>query len=122
MSDDEKPHVDSEDEVKLSKKKRAAPVAGGSQKKARPSEASAAAAPEVEETADGDKYIKLSAYRRVTVRQFKGKTLVDLREYYEDKVTGEDRPGSKGLSLTVEQWTALKQAAGTVDELVARLA
>lgn len=71
--------------------------------------------------------IQLKGNKRATVRQFKGKTLVDIREvscirghrmqkygarrllrvlilqFYSDKSTGEMLPGKKGISLSVEQ-------------------
>jgi hypothetical protein len=33
----------------------------------------------------------------VKLNTFKGKQLIDIREYYEDKETGEMKPGKKGL-------------------------
>jgi len=42
------------------------------------------------------------------VREFKGKTYVDIREYYVDKNTMETRPGKKGISLNCEQYQKLK--------------
>jgi hypothetical protein len=38
---------------------------------------------------------------------FKEKLLIDIREYYNDKKSGEDKPGSKGIALTLEQWHEL---------------
>ncbi len=52
---------------------------------------------------------ELSAKRRVTLRKFKSNILVDIREFYEDRVTGEDLPGKKGISLTLEQFLKLKE-------------
>lgn len=37
------------------------------------------------------------------VRQFKGQTYIDIREYYSDKKTMELMPGKKGISLNCEQ-------------------
>jgi hypothetical protein len=42
------------------------------------------------------------------VREFKGKTYVDIREYYVDKNTMETKPGKKGISLSCEQYQKLK--------------
>ncbi|KIR33694.1 hypothetical protein I310_02042 [Cryptococcus deuterogattii CA1014] len=58
---------------------------------------------EIENNDDGEEFFKLSEYRRLTVRTFKGKTLVDIREMYKDKSSGALKPGSKGISLTAEQ-------------------
>jgi hypothetical protein len=73
---------------------------------------------------------KLSEYKRVTINEFKGSTLIDVREVswpdwfvslidivvvaesewprlipqtYMDKASGEMKPGKKGISLTVDQ-------------------
>ena len=42
------------------------------------------------------------------MREFKGKTYIDIREYYVDKNTMETKPGKKGISLTCEQYQTLK--------------
>lgn len=39
--------------------------------------------------------IKLGKKKQVSVRKFNGVNLVDIREYYEDKATGELKPGKK---------------------------
>merc|ERR1719367_2204895 len=44
----------------------------------------------------------------VKVREFKGKTYIDIREYYVDKKTMETKPGKKGISLNCEQYQKLK--------------
>jgi hypothetical protein len=40
--------------------------------------------------------------------------LVDIRELYRDKATGEMRPGAKGISLNVEQFAKLEAAMGGI--------
>ncbi|KAL3456321.1 transcriptional Coactivator p15-domain-containing protein [Aspergillus heterothallicus] len=57
------------------------------------------------EDANGDGYWEISKMRRVTVSSFRGKTMVHIREYYEKD--GEEHPGKKGISLPVEQFSAL---------------
>ncbi|KAL9012470.1 MAG: hypothetical protein Q9173_002765, partial [Seirophora scorigena] len=58
----------------------------------------------------------LSSNRRVTIESFKGRTLVNIREYYQpsdnnnnNKNTddGKMMPGKKGISLPVAQFQAL---------------
>jgi hypothetical protein len=39
--------------------------------------------------------LKANGTRRVTVSDFKGQTLVSIREYYEDKESGQMKPGKK---------------------------
>ena len=47
---------------------------------------------------------QLSKMRKVTVDEYKGNILVNIREYYEDKASGEVKPGAKGIALSVEQF------------------
>ncbi|XP_078344493.1 uncharacterized protein LOC144630053 [Oculina patagonica] len=63
---------------------------------------------------------EIAAKRRVSVRKFKGKILVDIREFYE--ADGELRPGKKGISLKVEEWEKLKNLAGDIDEAIEQMA
>ncbi|ALO60291.1 hypothetical protein CNA01205 [Cryptococcus deneoformans JEC21] len=76
---------------------------------------------EIEKNDDGEEFFKLSEYRRLTVRTFKGKTLVDIREMYKDKSSGALKPGSKGISLTAEQWEILRNNIQNVDEMVKKV-
>jgi len=52
-------------------------------------------------TNDGDKYIDLGKKKRATVRAFRGTILLDIREFYE--AGGQEKPGKKGITLTIEQ-------------------
>ena len=50
--------------------------------------------------ANGDRYWEISKLRRVTISSFRGKTLVNIREYYEKD--GQELPGKKvGPSLAI---------------------
>ncbi|GLB37039.1 putative transcriptional Coactivator p15 (PC4) [Lyophyllum shimeji] len=71
----------------------------------------------VKTSPEGDKYMDLGKKKRATVRSFKGIPLIDIREFYGPD--GDEKPGKKGISLTLEQWEALKNATGTLDELFA---
>ncbi|OWZ36855.1 hypothetical protein C347_00210 [Cryptococcus neoformans AD2-60a] len=108
QSREEKPAVSSEPKAK---KIKASEVTGSS------GESGA----EIEKNDDGEEFFKLSEYRRLTVRTFKGKTLVDIREMYKDKSSGALKPGSKGISLTAEQWEVLKNNIQNVDEMVQKV-
>lgn len=57
-----------------------------------------------QKTKDGTVF-ELDAKKRVTVREFKGKTYIDIREFYEKN--GEFLPGKKGISLQPELWRKL---------------
>eukprot|EP01036_Dinobryon_divergens_P044916 gene44916-59953_t len=52
--------------------------------------------------------IDLGGSKKVSVSTFKGKKYINIREYYTDKASNEEKPGKKGIALTVEQWQALK--------------
>jgi len=65
-----------------------------------------------------DKKFQLDRNRYVTVRDFRGKVLIDIREYY-TTADGEERPGKKGISLNATQWTKLKSLIEDVDAAVA---
>ncbi|KAL4980041.1 transcriptional Coactivator p15-domain-containing protein [Aspergillus desertorum] len=57
------------------------------------------------EDKNGDSYWEISKMRRVTISSFRGKTMVNIREYYEKD--GEELPGKKGISLPIDQFSAL---------------
>ncbi|KAL2842962.1 transcriptional Coactivator p15-domain-containing protein [Aspergillus pseudoustus] len=57
------------------------------------------------EDTNGDSYWEISKMRRVTISSFRGKTMVNIREYYEKD--GKEHPGKKGISLPVDQFSAL---------------
>ncbi|CAG7937928.1 unnamed protein product [Penicillium salamii] len=54
---------------------------------------------------NGDRYWELSKMRRVTISSFRGKTQVNIREYYEKD--GQQLPGKKGISMPIDQFSAL---------------
>lgn len=64
--------------------------------------------PKKTKKATGDEIYEIGSKKKVAVGSFKGMILVNIREYYTDKNTGEEKPGSKGIALTVEQWNNLK--------------
>ncbi|KAI9783481.1 MAG: hypothetical protein M1816_001363 [Peltula sp. TS41687] len=53
----------------------------------------------------GAEYWELSNHRRVGVDKFKGKYMINIREYYEKD--GQMLPGKKGISLPIDQYAAL---------------
>ncbi|KKY23039.1 putative rna polymerase ii transcriptional [Phaeomoniella chlamydospora] len=54
---------------------------------------------------EGNVYWELPSKRRVTITKFHGKTLVNIREYYEKD--GKMLPGKKGVAMTMEVYAAL---------------
>ncbi|KAI9068309.1 PC4-domain-containing protein [Trametes sanguinea] len=67
----------------------------------------------------GGRYVELGKKRRATVRQFKGATFVDIREFYGDE--SDLKPGKKGISLNREQWEALKKGSDAIDSFFAKM-
>ncbi|KAH8695905.1 putative RNA polymerase II transcriptional coactivator [Talaromyces proteolyticus] len=67
---------------------------------------------------NGDTYWEISNLRRVTVSTFKGKTLVHVREYYEKD--GQELPGKKGISLPIEQFSALISHLPEIEEALSQ--
>jgi len=66
-------------------------------------------------TSSGEKYIDLGKKKRATVREFKGAVFLDIREYY--GADDQEKPGKKGISLTLEQWKVLSESASEIDQL-----
>lgn len=58
----------------------------------------------------------------MTVRTFRNINLVDIREYYVDKTTGENRPGKKGISLTEDTWNTLLENQKNINKALDKLA
>ncbi|KAF7726671.1 hypothetical protein EC973_008545 [Apophysomyces ossiformis] len=79
--------------------------------------------PAASTSSDSDKefVFQLSNKRRVTVKAFKnGGPMVDIRETYNDKNTGELRYG-KGICLPLAQWKKLKEYTTEIDAAIDRL-
>ena len=62
---------------------------------------------------------RLSKNRRVTLQEFKGKTLVSIREYYFKD--GKELPTSKGMSMTVEQWETFSKSVPAIEDAIKTL-
>jgi hypothetical protein len=93
--------------------------------------------PKLQKDDKGDSYVQLNKQgtRRLGISEFKGNTLVNIREYYEKD--GQMLPGKKvseimvvlakamrmtnvlqGISLTVEQYNAILQAAPLIERVL----
>lgn len=69
---------------------------------------------------DGDLIVcRLSHKRRVTITEFRGKTLVSIREYYNKD--GKELPTAKGISLTAEQWATFKKNIPGIEKAIKKL-
>ncbi|NXA42640.1 TCP4 polymerase, partial [Eudromia elegans] len=64
-----------------------------------------------------EKMFQIGKMRYVRVSCFKGKVLVDIREFYVDK-EGDTKPGRKGIALSAEQWNQLKEIVPEIDAAI----
>lgn len=64
--------------------------------------------------------IQLSKSRYVTVGEFRNVLRVDIREFYVNE-KNERLPGRKGISLSLEEWTKLKDSVDKLDNIIKRL-
>ncbi|NXP03604.1 TCP4 polymerase, partial [Thinocorus orbignyianus] len=62
---------------------------------------------------------QIGKLRYVRVSCFKGKVLVDIREFYTDQ-EGRIKPGRKGIALSAEQWNQLKEIIPEIDAALKR--
>lgn len=59
---------------------------------------------------------EISKNRRVMVRNWQGKIVVDIREFYVKD--GKQMPGKKGISLSLDQWNVLRNHVEEIDKAV----
>ena len=59
--------------------------------------------------------------RTLDVREFKGKLLIDIREFYTDRSDGKKKPGKKGLCLSPAEWDSLKCAIPFIDRKIKKM-
>lgn len=65
---------------------------------------------------DNEIALILTDYKRFTISKFKGKVMINIREYYLDN--GVKKPGKKGITLTKENWEKIKQNISIIDEAI----
>lgn len=68
---------------------------------------------------DQEHSFPLSKQKFLNVREFKGRLLIDIREFYD--AGGELKPGKKGISLTVDQWRKLESQMDEINESIQAL-
>ncbi|XP_077231793.1 RNA polymerase II transcriptional coactivator KIWI-like [Tasmannia lanceolata] len=59
---------------------------------------------------------ELSKNRKVSVRSWQGKVMVDIREFYTKD--GREMPGKKGISLSMDQWNIIRDHVAEIDKAV----
>ncbi|KNA09844.1 hypothetical protein SOVF_149820 [Spinacia oleracea] len=69
-----------------------------------------------EDDEDGIVVCEISKNRRVSVRSWQGRVMVDIREFYVKD--GKQMPGRKGITLTMDQWKVLRDHAEDIDQAV----
>ncbi|XP_031464665.1 activated RNA polymerase II transcriptional coactivator p15-like isoform X2 [Phasianus colchicus] len=107
---------DSEIDKKVKRKKQAVPEKPLKKQKMGESSKGAAAASKQSSNRDENMF-QIGKMRYVSVRDFKGKVLIDIREYWMDQ-EGEMKPGRKGISLNPEQWNQLKEQISDIDDAI----
>ncbi|XP_073309470.1 RNA polymerase II transcriptional coactivator KIWI-like [Primulina huaijiensis] len=75
-----------------------------------------AAAGSVSDDSDHIHICDLSNNRKVSVRNWQGKIVVDIREFYVKD--GKEFPGKKGISLGIDQWNILRDHVDEIDNEV----
>ncbi|CAG8889503.1 unnamed protein product [Penicillium egyptiacum] len=71
---------------------------------------------EAKTDSNGDRYWEISKMRRVTISSFRGKTQVNVREYYEKD--GQELPGKKGISMPVDQFAAIVSILPEIEKVL----
>ncbi|XP_020662770.1 activated RNA polymerase II transcriptional coactivator p15 [Pogona vitticeps] len=104
----------------LSEKRKKQAVQEKPVKKQKTGESSKGAASSKQSSNRDENMFQIGKMRYVSVRDFKGKVLIDIREYWMDQ-EGEMKPGRKGISLNPEQWSQLKEQISDIDEAVRKL-
>lgn len=61
---------------------------------------------------------ELGSQKFITIGDFKGKTYINIREYYTDQKSGDVRPGKKGIGLNIEQWQNLCSSIDEVNKVL----
>ncbi|NXE56623.1 TCP4 polymerase, partial [Casuarius casuarius] len=98
------------------KRKKEMPLKPEKRRKAQARPSKVAAKPQGHDGEEEDMF-QIGKMRYVRVSCFKGKALVDIREFYVDK-EGDTKPGRKGIALSAEQWKQLKKIIPEIDAAV----
>ncbi|KAK3194611.1 hypothetical protein Dsin_025921 [Dipteronia sinensis] len=66
-----------------------------------------------------NKLVKLSDKRRVVIHEFRGKTLVSIRDFYQKD--GKQLPSATGISLGRDQWGQFRKSFPAIEEAVKKM-
>jgi len=64
----------------------------------------------------GEVLLDLGKMKYANVSNFKGKKMINIREYYTDKSSGEMKPGKKGICLMEDQWKKIMELVPELDK------
>lgn len=78
----------------------------------------ASATTQAKRDGDNNLYWEISKARRVVISDFKGKKMISVREYYEKD--GQWLPGKKGISMTLEQYSAFVEVLPGIENELRR--
>ncbi|KIX00784.1 uncharacterized protein Z518_09849 [Rhinocladiella mackenziei CBS 650.93] len=70
----------------------------------------------VQSDSEGNQFWEISKNRRVTISDFKGAKLVNIREYYQQD--NKWLPGKKGISMSIEQYSALIDIMPQIEDVL----
>ncbi|AWP06617.1 Activated RNA polymerase II transcriptional coactivator p15 isoform 2 [Scophthalmus maximus] len=111
---------DSDSEVETKAKRKKPSVQEKPAKKPKSGESSKPGGSSKASGNNDDNMFQIGKMRYVSVRDFKGKVLIDIREYWMNQ-DGEMKPGKKGISLNPEQWSQLKDQISEIDDAIKRI-
>ncbi|XP_066551501.1 activated RNA polymerase II transcriptional coactivator p15 isoform X2 [Amia ocellicauda] len=123
---------DAEEDNKAKNKKPPAEKPSPAQKKQKTGEGSSRPVPDKEppkkkagagggnQDGEEENMIQIGKMRYVRVSLFKRRTFIDIREFYTDS-SGSTKPGRKGISLTTEEWSQLKEIVPEIDAAIRKL-
>lgn len=111
--------LSSEKEKKVSKKRRNSSNSSNREdKKEKPAKKAAKKSTKRDDVIreNGEIAILLDQYKRLSIRKFKGKLLIDIREFYPSE--GEMKPGRKGIALSLDNWNKISEQVDFINECI----
>eukprot|EP00917_Polyrhabdina_sp_WS-2016_P014374 GHVP01031459.1.p1 GENE.GHVP01031459.1~~GHVP01031459.1.p1 ORF type:complete len:111 (-),score=31.40 GHVP01031459.1:903-1235(-) len=66
---------------------------------------------------DGNNMIEKDEKLRITIKNWKGKTFIDIRNHYKNN-NGIVMPTPKGIFLSIENWEWIKNNISVIDEML----
>lgn len=70
---------------------------------------------------DDEGRLDLGRDKTMDVREFKGKLLIDIREFYTDRSDGKKKPGKKGICLSTVEYESMKRGLAYIDRKIKKM-